>query len=329
MSVLYVVIYKKTSFMPPKSRGRSTTRNQPKGPRSHSTASTKTEHSEHARHPNDQQNRGRSSSRNSTHSVKSNRSTHKPNREPTTEELERQEFHKNQQALINEVISQMAEKEMLKMLNNLHTKGKLDSEKCARAVEEYKQIGADIKQEWDDARLGVGYYGDPEKHEPAFDAKQKQAYDLYWRKLTGDKMSEFRKKYHLPPALPRSAMEEVVRKNIHEIAVRRMLDESKNSDGGRVQDATLNFIGDRLKNHMQELKKQTRPTPYKPDSQQSTNAGQGAANNNGDEEDTTDAPGGVPQPEMDSSLLSSTLTAFAPTLWPTEAYTRGESLRYL
>jgi hypothetical protein len=134
--------------MPPKSRGRSTTRNQPKGPRSQSNASTKTEHSEHARHPNDQQNRRRSSSRHSTNSVKSNRSTHKPNREPTAEELERQEFHKNQQKLINEVISQMVEREMLKMLNNLHTKGKLDTAKCEKALREYKEIGAQIKEEW-------------------------------------------------------------------------------------------------------------------------------------------------------------------------------------
>jgi hypothetical protein len=323
--------------MPPKSRGRSTTRNQPKGPRSHSTASTKTEHSEHARHPNDQQNRGRSSSRNSTHSVKSNRSTHKPNREPTPEELERQEFHKNQQKLINEVISQMVERDMLKMLNNLHTKGKLDTAKCEKALREYKEIGAQIKEEWDDARLGVGYYGDKDKNEQPWESQRKQSYDLYWRKLLGDKMSEFRKKYHLPPALPRAAMEEVVRKNIHEIAIKRMLKETKQADGVRdgvqVQDDMLDFIEERLKNHMQELKKTTRSTPYKPDSQQltSTNAGQGAGNKNGGEDESSDAPAGVPQAPQDieTDLIDTMSMAFAPTLWPTEAYTRGESLRYL
>jgi hypothetical protein len=324
MSVLYVVIYKKTLFMQRQHpRGRSTTRNQPKGPRSNSTASTKTEHSEH-KHPNDQQNRGRSSSRHSNKSRNSHLGNNTKKDDPSPEELARREFHTNQQALINEVISQMTEKEILTMLNNIHTNGMLDPEKSAQAVKEYEEIGRKITTERDDARLTVAYKD--------MTSTQKKNYDVCWKTKMATAMADFRTKYHLPPALPRSLVEKIVRENINEIAVKHMLEQSKANDGSMHNEINA-YIRDKIKNHVDELKKHnSKPMLYKAGSQASapTNAGQGSGDSNGGQEDSSDSLVGMGQEQKDMETDSiPTGFAFEPTLWPTEAYTRGQSLRYL
>ena len=325
MSVFYVVIYKKTLFMQ-RQRGRSTTRNQnqPKGPRSNSTASTKTENSDHHKHPHNQQNSRRSSSRNSMgRRSKSNHGRFAKIEEPTPKELEHRQFIQNQQALINEVIAQMTENEVMTMLKNIHTNGELDAKKSEAAIREYEDIGKRITTERDDARITVGY--------KEYDGEAKKAYDVYWKKKMGSAMAEFRTKYHLPPALPRALVEKVVRENINEIAVKHMLNLSQSND--TVKHNEINqFIRKQIQEHVSKIKKHnSKALPFDAGSQASapTNAGEGSGDSNGGEQDSSDALFGSRQETKDTIETELPSFSFAPTLWPTEAYTRGESLRYL
>jgi hypothetical protein len=195
MCVLYLVIYKKPSFMP--RRGRSANRdNNPQRPRSNSNStqksaggSEKQEKKKRSRSTSGRSNAGSSSgkSHNGSSSGKSHHGSvsHAP-KELTPEQIKHQKFHKDQQEFVNKVISKNSEDRMHRMLNNIHSNGVRDESKAEAAKKEYKEIGEKKKLEWEDARMTVGYV--------RMTKEEQRSYDVYLRSKMIKAMTEFRNK---------------------------------------------------------------------------------------------------------------------------------------
>jgi Spy/CpxP family protein refolding chaperone len=119
----------------PSTRGRTAKRknddNKPSnGPRSQSRSSNS------SKHPSEKRNQsasGRSQNSGGNHKPHHNHGPH-VQKELTEEQKQHLKFHRDQQQLINEVISSITEKQMLAMLENIHTKGILDATKSAAAT---------------------------------------------------------------------------------------------------------------------------------------------------------------------------------------------------
>jgi hypothetical protein len=140
-------------------------------------------------------------------------------------------FIQNQQALINEVISPNGrEGNVMTMLKNLHTKWRTWTQRKVQKQQygEYRQILEQkslLKRGMMLGSLLVIMEIQKNTNQHVMQGRNKLM-TLYWRKLTmeisngriQDKSTIFRLHCHV------LQVEEVVRENIHEIAVRRMLD---------------------------------------------------------------------------------------------------------
>ena len=303
-------------------RGRTAQRknddNKPStGPRSQSRASNNSQHP--GENKRSQSASGRSQNSGGKHKPQHNNGPH-VQKELTEEQKKHQQFLKDQQLLINEVISSITEKHMVKMLENIHTNGAKDETKSAEALKEYRKLGETIKQEWEDARKTVSY--------ETMTSASKSAYDVQWRTKMSKAMAEFRQKYHLPAASSRKEMESIVRNHMSKIAMMNLL--QHRSGSGEDKDQQDDLFEQELQQHMKQMK-QTK-TAYKPESSQNSSANSTAG---GQEPESSDGLGGMQQ-QMEEDDPSGEATSFRPnaTLWPTEAYTRGDytrgdSLRYL
>jgi hypothetical protein len=252
-------------------RGRTAQRknddNKPStGPRSQSRASNNSQHP--GENKRSQSASGRSQNSGGKHKPQHNNGPH-VQKELTEEQKKHQQFLKDQQLLINEVISSITEKHMVKMLENIHTNGAKDETKSQEALKEYKELGAKIKQEWNDARKTVSY--------DTMTSASKSAYDVQWRTKMSKAMAEFRQKYHLPAASSRKEMESIVRNHMSKIAMMNLL--HHRSGSGSNKDEQDDLFEQELKQHMKQMK--ITPT-YKAESSQNSSANStvGAQNNN-------------------------------------------------
>ena len=129
-------------------------------------------------------------------------------------------------------------------------------------------------------------------------------------------------------ASSRKEMESIVRNHMSKIAMLNLLQHRSGSESSK--DEQDDLFEQELKQHMKRMKQP--PTPYKAESAQNSSANSTV----GQDPESSDGLGGMHQ-EMDEDDPSGEAPGFkeqsafkpASTLWPTEAYTRGDSLRYL